>query len=469
MKPISISAAMDSPALFEPYFRGPSWNVWKAVLKAASAEPMDDAQKAAFAAVASRSPPKKRVKELVCAVGRGGGKDAVASLIATLSAINFNPRGRLRPGEKAVVMCLACDRHQAQILFGYVRGYFETIPALKALVARITADAVELTNNVTIEIHTASFRAVRGRTLLCVIMDEAAFFRDENFASPDVELHAAVSPGLARVKDSMLIIISSVHKRSGLLYARIRDYHGRDDDDVLAVFGTTLQFNPSFDEAIIQKALAEDRERYAAEYLSEWRDDLSTWLSRDLLEAAIDRGVVVRPPLANVSYVAGCDASGGRNDSFTAAICHKQSDDSVVLDVLYERKAPFNPSDVVSEIANLLREYNCGVITGDRYGAQWTVEAFAKAGVRYVQSERDRSAVYMDTLPLFTSGRARLLDFAKLISQFAALERRSFSTGRERIDPGPGHDDCANSAAIALHAAVLIVQPRNRKVKCHGY
>jgi hypothetical protein len=31
-----------------------------------------------------------------------------------------------------------------------------------------------------------------------------------------------------------------------------------------------------------------------------------------------------------------------------------------------------------------------------------------------------------------------------------ALERRTFSTGRERIDPGPGHDDLCNSAAIAL-------------------
>jgi hypothetical protein len=56
----------------------------------------------------------------------------------------------------------------------------------------------------------------------------------------------------------------------------------------------------------------------------------------------------------------------------------------------------------------------------------------------------------MDCLPLFTSGRARLLDNPKLLSQFASLERRTFSTGRERIDPGPGHDDLCNSAAIAL-------------------
>jgi hypothetical protein len=453
VKPINISAAMESPALFEPYFRGPSWAVWKACLKAALVEPMSDAELKDFTSVAGRQPPDKRVRELVVAAGRGAGKDSVASLLVTHAAINFDPRGKLRPGETAVAMALACDRHQAGILFNYVRGFFETVPALKAMVVRVTADAIELSNRVVIEIHSASFRAVRGRSILCAVLDECAFFRDENFASPDVELVAALSPGLARVKGSMLILISSVHKRSGILYQRWKDHYGR-DGDVLVLRGTTRQFNASFDEAIIQKALAEDRERYSAEYLSEWRDDLSTWLSRDLLDAAIDPGVLVRSPVNGVAYVAGCDASGGRNDSFTAAISHEEGG-NVVLDVLYERRAPFNPSDAVNEIAKLMREYKCSTITGDRYGAQWTVEAFAKVGIRYVQSARDRSAVYMDMLPLFTSGRARLLDNAKMVSQFAALERRTFSTGRERVDPGPGHDDCCNSCAIALSLAAI--------------
>jgi hypothetical protein len=74
--------------------------------------------------------------------------------------------------------------------------------------------------------------------------------------------------------------------------------------------GTTLQFNPSFDEDIIERALAEDPERYGAEYLSKWRDDLSTWLSRDLLDAAVDRGVAVRAPIQGINYIAGCDGFG---------------------------------------------------------------------------------------------------------------------------------------------------------------
>ena len=97
-----------------------------------------------------------------------------------------------------------------------------------------------------------------------------------------------------------------------------------------------------------------------------------------------------------------------------------------------------------------MREYRAVQITGDHYTANWVIEAFSTVGIKYLQCERDRSAVYMDTLPLLTSGRARLLDDRKLISQFASLERRVLSTGREKVEPGPGHDDLCNSAAISL-------------------
>ncbi len=485
----TVSEAMNSELLFEPFFHGPSWDAWRAVIKAAFAEPMNDAELALFRSVAERDPPQQRVSELVCACGRGAGKDSIASLLATMAAINFDPRGRLRPGERATIMCLACDKSQAGIAFNYVKGYFETIPALRATVRNFGAESIELINGVEIIVSTNNFRGVRGRTFLCTIFDEAAFFRDINFASPDIELDAAIAPGLARMPNSMKIIISSVHKRAGLLYQKVRDYYGKNDAHTLVIVGETLKLNPTFDEGIIARALQQDLQRYSAEYLCKWRDDISSYIGMDLLDAAVDSGTVVRPPSTNIRYVAACDASGGRNNSFTAAIAHKANEiryvaacdasggrnnsftaaiahkaneGTVVLDALFERHAPFNPTEAVADIAALMGSYECHQITGDHYSANWVIEAFSKVGVGYIQSNRERSAIYIDTLPLFTAGRVRLLDNKKLISQFANLERRTFSTGRERVDPGPGHDDLANSCAIALtliggaHAAELI-------------
>ena len=87
-------------------------------------------------------------------------------------------------------------------------------------------------------------------------------------ANPAAETHAAVTPGLARVKGSMLIMISSAHRRTGLVYDRWHKYYGNDSDDVLVVKGTTLQFNPSFNPLIIERQLEDDLAKYSAEYLS---------------------------------------------------------------------------------------------------------------------------------------------------------------------------------------------------------
>ena len=84
------------------------------------------------------------------------------------------------------------------------------------------------------------------------------------------------------------------------------------------------------------------------------------------------------------------------------------------------------------------------------------IDAFAAGGVRYQQSEKDRSAIYTEALPLFSSGRVRLLDNKKLVNQLAALERRTMPGGKDRIDHPQGgggnghHDDAANAVCGAL-------------------
>jgi len=141
---LDIIQAMGHPDLFGPYFRGASWDGWRAVLKAGYALPMAEKELAFFRTVAERDPPRKAVRERVYIAGRGAGKDSIESLDTTFAAITFDRQDKLRPGEKAVVMCLAVDRDQSQIILGYVKGYFAQIPALKKMVVREAADGLEL-------------------------------------------------------------------------------------------------------------------------------------------------------------------------------------------------------------------------------------------------------------------------------------------------------------------------------------
>jgi hypothetical protein len=105
----------------------------------------------------------------------------------------------------------------------------------------------------------------------------------------------------------------------------------------------------------------------------------------------------------------------------------------------------------------LLRSYRCTQVTGDDYGKRWVTDAYGRIGITRLKSTLDRSGIYLNVLPLFTSGRARLLDNKRLINQFANLERRTFPSGKDKIDHERGrHDDLCNAAAGAL----VLASPR---------
>ena len=281
---LSIVDAMNDPALFGPWFLGPSWDVWRAILKGAFGLPLTDLELALFMNVAERLPPRKRVRELWIIGGRRGGKDSIASLVATWFGAFVDYEGLLRPGELATVLCLAVDRDQARIVLNYTRAYFERIDMLRGLIRRETLNGLDIGDLVELIVLASNFRAVRGRSIACVIFDEAAFWRDESSASPDIETYNAVVPGLATIPGAMLIGISSPYRRGGLLYEKWKAHYGKNDDDVLVVVAPSRTLNPSLDQKLVDDAMARDPAVARAEWLAEWRDDVSTFLPRELID-----------------------------------------------------------------------------------------------------------------------------------------------------------------------------------------
>jgi hypothetical protein len=62
----------------------------------------------------------------------------------------------------------------------------------------------------------------------------------------------------------------------------------------------------------------------------------------------------------------------------------------------------------------------------------------------------DRSSIYLDALPLFTSGEVALLDNRRLVAELVGLERRVSIAGRDAINHVRGaHDDLANACCGA--------------------
>jgi hypothetical protein len=427
-----------------------TWAQWLAVLRAAFALPMSDDDRTRFHAVAGdRDPPSRRVDELWAVLGRRAGKTRVAAALSVhIGAIETHA---LAPGETGFVLLLASSKSQASIAFRFIVGMLEASPILRQQIENVTANEVLLKGNIVIGVHANSFRTVRGRTILAVVFDEVAFWRDETTAQPDIETYRAVIPALA-ARNGMLIGISTGYRKIGLLHQKHHDHFGKSGDDVLVIQGPTATFNPTIKASVIDKAMASDPEAAASEWGGGFRDDISAFLDDATVDAAIDHARPLELPPRGLKYVAFSDASGGRHDAFTLAIAHAEGE-RFIVDVVRGTKPPFDPSSVVATYAALLKEYGIGKIRADNYAAAWVETAWQAAGIKFERSEVSKSQLYLETLPLFVRQVVSLPDHAVTIRELKSLERRTARSGKDSVDhPRNGHDDHANSVAGVLHA-----------------
>jgi hypothetical protein len=191
----------------------------------------------------------------------------------------------------------------------------------------------------------------------------------------------------------------------------------------------------------------------ASEYGGEFRQDIESYVTVEAVEACIVPDRHQLPPVQGIRYQAFTDPSGGSQDSFTLAVGHKEKE-SAVFDLVVERKPPFNPESAVEEFAATLKQYRVTKVTGDKYAGEFPRELFRKHGIVYEPSERTKSDLYQELLPLLNSGRVALLDDRRLATRLTQLERRTARSGRDSIDHGPGgRDDLANSVAGVLVVA----------------
>lgn len=430
-----------------------SWSTWRSVLKGAFGLSLNNEERALFGALAGdREPPPGRVQELWCIVGRRGGKSRMAAAIGCYLAC-LSSRKRLTAGEMGEVAIIAAARDQAKVVFNYIVGFLEASPVLRQEIEGITATEIRLRGNVILSTRTGNFRTVRGRTLLAAVLDEVAFFRDETSAYADIELYRAVLPALSTT-GGLLVGISTPYRRIGLLHQMHRDYFGVDDPNVLVVSGSSQQFNPMLDERVIERSRATDPEGSRAEWDAEFRSDLASFLDDVTLESVIDYSRPLElPPQQTCRYGAFVDPSGGRHDAFTVCIGHKVGD-AFIADVVRGVFPPFDPQEVASGYAALLKDYRLTQVHGDNYSGDWVVNAFKECGIRYNRSEKPKSQLYLEALPLFTRGLISLPDQTRLIKELRLLERATHRSGKDSVDHGKyGSDDFANAlCGAAAHA-----------------
>ena len=194
---LSILDAMADPNLFGLHFKdAKTWSAWRAFLAVLFGLPLTADQLQLFRECTGRTTPSPDGhREAWLVIGSRGGKSFVLALIAVWLACFRDYRRYLGPGERATVMVIAADRRQARVIMRYVKGLLQSVPMLSRLIEGERVEAVDLTNRVTIEVHTASFRTTRGYSIAAALCDELAFWQnDEGSSEPDFEVSDCASP-----------------------------------------------------------------------------------------------------------------------------------------------------------------------------------------------------------------------------------------------------------------------------------
>jgi hypothetical protein len=445
---VTMREALADVQLLGNVLAGESWLAWRVLLIAGMGEPLDDAERPVFTKLTSReTEPLQRIEEAAFVIGRRGGKSrAMATLAAYIAGLCTH---NLVKGETGVLLCIAPDQRQASIVLEYAAAAFDQSPILKQLVANRTADTLELTNKVRIEVRSASFRRLRGPTYIGVIADEAAFwYSDEFSANTDSEILNAVRPGLATT-GGPLVIASSPYARRGVLWEIHRRHYGPNGDPkILVAQGTSRDFNPTLKQSVVDRAMEKDRAHAEAEYLAQFRTDIESFVPFEVVNGCIGT-YVEAAPINKIRYHGFNDPSGGSADSFTMAISHREGD-RILIDAIREVRPPFSPQAVVHEFSVLLKSYGIRKVLGDRFGGEFPRELYRKNGIDYRVCDKTKSDLYRDLLPLLNSSRITLPKSERLVQQLTGLERRVSRAGRDSIDHGPhSHDDVANAVAGA--------------------
>jgi len=450
-----------------------------ALLKASYGLPLDPAQLDAFRLCTGRTvDPRRAFRTVVAICGARAGKDSrlVAPTVLYEGIFGGHALGK---GEGAVGALFAQDKDAAGVTLDYITSYLLGSPRLKRLVAdEPLRRSVALKSGFTIRTYPATRKAARAYSFPVAVLNESAFFRFEGSANADIEIETSVRRGMVNFTNPKLLVVSTPYAKSGILYSYFQRFYGRDDSmDVLVWRAPSAFMNPSITQARLdEEQRAMDPSRFAREFLAEFTDDLAAWLPGDLIEAAVDIGVVERQPQPGVKYTMAIDASGAGACGFAVTIGHLEQAGAqrvVVQDVgrvyMKPSSGKLNLRATVREILALAEDYKVTFAFSDRYAGSWPAQTFEEVSehrftLRDPQIRRagdllylHKSDAFVECTPLFRTGSIRLLDLPSQVRELRNLEARPTEGGRMKISKPMVRGELDDQATALATAAAMLV------------
>lgn len=450
---LTITEFIQHPDLLNDNTHSVSQN---AILKSIHGDELTEDEMDAFRRGTGRQEyPGKEQKEASIIAGRRGGKTGkVAAPVAIYTA--FCDHGLPRD-ERGQVMLIAPTLVQANIAFDYILKDLQSSRVLDAKIQKIRQNEVELRNRITIRCVPCSLVSVRGHAVVGAVLDEFAFFRNEETSLRcDKEVLNALRPAMIAFPHSKLIKITTPNGKRGEAW---EEYSRRSELDYLVWQVSTMEMNPSIPTDELEKERQRDLQQFEREFGAVFTDSLVSWIEPEVLLPCIMEGRIELPRLEGVQYSACIDPAFQRSD-FAMAISHRTSNGRIVLDYIGvwtgTARVPLAFGRVMGEIAEILRRYKITNVVGDQFCAAAIQNELGRLGISYKEmtfGRNTRAQLFNNLKHLILEQRIELLDHPKLLLQLKALEEERSPDGYISIRPAQGKDDIA--VVVAMTASEL--------------
>lgn len=439
----------------------------------------------------------KEYEELVCCFGRRSGKTHVASFITAYESLLGGHEDFIEAGQEAVILNISQQQRIAEKNLAFVRLFIEKSPLLKNKITFPGVKHLELANGFSVEATNPSLRSQRGLAIPVILADECNFWAlDPAAANPDTEVERAVSPNMLQFPHSKKLWLSTPFVKLGAFYEKYmagtqganlpanpeESFDGPDEfsphEDTLVMWAPTAAIgNPIVTRKRLFKEYKKEPDPYyKREYLAQFTDSVSNFLSTILVEKAIVKGrgfAELKPIDAEVRaqkhmhYVMALDPAF-KHDTFALVVGHRDIDDTVYLDAIRqwipEPGKRINPSDILPEIAELARSYGINVVHTDQHEETSFME-LARLHNVHVQptpwSKANKGPIYTNLQQMLNQERLALLDenlslaTKELKLQMLHLERKVTGGGHMQIAAPRGFkDDLVSAFAMMVHFAV---------------
>jgi len=436
----------------------------------------------------------KKYHQLWGLIGRRSGKtDALAGTILAYETTLGGHGLHIASKQEAICFFIAQKLEYAEEHLKFVSAILEDSPLLSKDVEPSASGAIVLKTGIKIVPQPPALKTGRGLAAPGCVMDEVGFwYSDSDSANPDFEVERAVSWAQAQFPDWFRLGITTPYTKEGLAYKYHKagsegrklpaDVDRTEFGDILVIESPgAAMLNPALarsGRAFFIAERARDVEAFERESLARFTDSVSGFLKAELLDKAVDPGVIERDPLPRKDhpqdlkpfYIAAIDPAF-RSDSFTFTIVHHDPQRGIVQDLVREFKAELgkrlNPADVLDTIKFDCDAYKVKTLYSDQYQLESLQQLaldrqLAIEGVDF--TNKSKAKIFGSFKKLLDQGRMRLLDGARnpvarrMHEQLGQLEKRLTGLGHVQISAPQGkHDDLACVTALAAFKAVWML------------